>query len=181
MHAGRAVARAGGTQAWASVLRIKRDVIALGSAWTVFRRLSSGLYAICSRAVAGPVQPHPRLTWWSMHAGRAVARAAGTQTWASLLRIRRDDIALGLAWTVSGRLSSDLYAICSHAVVGPVQPHPHRAWWLMHSLYQIRKFVPRPWFADQRSGISVLNFPGLTSQRNQNVYPTESEVVFIPQ
>ena len=51
----------------------------LGSVWTVSGRLSSELYAMCSRAVAAPVQPHPRLAWcWLMH-GRAVARAGGTQ------------------------------------------------------------------------------------------------------
>jgi hypothetical protein len=32
-----------------------------------------------------------------------------------------------------------------------------------------------------RGPSSVLNFPGWTSQRNQNVHRTESEVVFIPE
>ena len=89
----------------------------VGPAWAVCSRLSSELYAIGSRAVADPVQPHLRLAWWWMH-GRAVARAEGTQAYASLLRIRRGGMALGLAWTVSGRLSSELCAICSRAVAG---------------------------------------------------------------
>ena len=58
-----------------------------------------------------------------MH-GRAVARAEGTQAYASLLRITRGGMAVGPAWTVSGRLiSSELYTIGSRAVADPVQPH----------------------------------------------------------
>ena len=54
---GRAVAQAEGTQAQASLLRIRRACIASGSAWTVSSCLSSELYAICSRSLAGHMQP----------------------------------------------------------------------------------------------------------------------------
>ena len=75
-----------------------------------------------------------RLAWWLKMHGRAVARAEGTQAFASLLRFRRAGIALGLAWTVSGRLGSELRAIYSRAVAGLVQPHLRPStcsiWWL---------------------------------------------------
>ena len=41
----------------ASLPRIRRVVIASVPAWATSSRLSSELYAICSRVLAGPVQP----------------------------------------------------------------------------------------------------------------------------
>ena len=58
--------------------------------------------------------------------GRMAAQAGGTQARASLQRIRRGGIASGSAWTVSGRLSYELYAARSRSVGGAMQAHPRQ-------------------------------------------------------
>ena len=57
---------------------------------------------------------------------RMAAQARGTQATASPQRIRRGGIASRPAWTVSGRLSCELYAACSRSVAGAMQAHPHQ-------------------------------------------------------
>ena len=189
-------AQAGGTQARASLQRIRRGGIASGSAWTVSGRLSYELYAARSRSVGGAMQAHPRQGYggsgerWAdgctsgrnasqgeptayqarwhrfgvgldsvrppelravrgslafsrwRHAsaspsriwaarvsdGRMAAQAGGTQARASLQRIRRGGIASGSAWTVSGRLSYELYAARSRSVGGAMQAHPRQGY-----------------------------------------------------
>ena len=38
----------------------------------------------------------------------------------------RASIGSGVAWAVYSRLSSELYAVCSHAIAMAMQPHSHR-------------------------------------------------------
>ena len=63
-----------------------------------------------------------------MSDGRMAAQAGGTQARASLQRIRRGGIASGSAWTVSGRLSYELYAARSRSVGGAMQAHPRQGY-----------------------------------------------------
>ena len=55
MSNARMAAQAGGTQARASLQRIRRGGIASGSAWTV----STSLTALSSHLIAGAMQPQP--------------------------------------------------------------------------------------------------------------------------
>ena len=65
-----------------------------------------------------------------MSNARMAAQAGGTQARASLQRIRRGGIASGSAWTVSGRLSYELYAARSRSVAGAMQPQLHQEFFL---------------------------------------------------
>ena len=80
------------------------------SAWTVCSRLSSELYAMCSRSVTGPMQPHP-CQGYAVTMGTDGCTSGRNASSGELSTYQARWYACGPAWTVSGRLTSELYAI----------------------------------------------------------------------
>ena len=127
---GQAVAQAEGTQAWASLLRIRpADGIASGSSRAASSCLRSEVYAIGTRSLAGHMQPHisPSIGWWLMH-GRAGGCTSGRNAyaWASLPCIRRAGIASGKIGVDSVQLPEERAVRLWRAitVAGHMQLHP---------------------------------------------------------